>query len=115
MVRSITSLSRSGLLDWLAQRVSAVVLGSYTVFMLAFLIFAGDLNYAQWQGLFANFWFKLFTLAMLLSLVAHIWVGIWTVATDYIKNAWARFGFLAIVALVNCSYFIIGLTAVWGV
>ena len=114
MVRSITSLSRSGLLDWLAQRVSAVVLGSYTIFMLAYLLLAGDLSYAQWHGLFSHFAFKLFTLAMLLSLAVHIWVGIWTVATDYIKNSWARFIFLAIVALVNCSYFIIGLSAVWS-
>ncbi|MEJ2043225.1 MAG: succinate dehydrogenase, hydrophobic membrane anchor protein [Reinekea sp.] len=114
MVRSITSLSRSGLLDWLVQRVSAVVLGSYALFMFGYLLFAGDIDYSQWHSLFSHLLFKLYTLAAMLSLVAHIWVGLWTVATDYLKNTWVRFIFLSVIAVVNCSYFLIGFSAVWG-
>lgn len=114
MVRSITSFSRSGLMDWLAQRVSAVVLGSYAVFLTVYLLVNPGLDYQQWSGLFGQFWFKIYTLASLIALVAHIWVGMWTVATDYVKNAWARFVVLAVIALVNFSYFIVGFSAVWG-
>lgn len=114
MVKSITSFSRSGLMDWLAQRVSAVVLAAYAVFIVGYLIVNPDLTYEQWSGLFGQFWFKLFTLSALIALVAHIWVGLWTVATDYVKNAWSRFVVLALIALTNFSYFIIGFSAVWG-
>lgn len=114
MVKSITSFSRSGLQDWLAQRVSAVVLASYAVFLLIYLLVNPDLTYSQWQGLFANFWFKFYTLASLIALIAHIWVGMWTVATDYVKNAWARFIVLSLIALVNFGYFVFGFSAVWG-
>ena len=114
MVKSITSFSRSGLMDWLAQRVSAVVLGSYAIAILGYLLFSSDLDYQQWQGLFGQFWFKIYTLSALLALVAHIWVGMWTVATDYVKNAWSRFIVLAIIALTNFTYFVVGFSAVWG-
>lgn len=114
MVKSITSFSRSGLMDWLAQRVSAVVLGSYAVVMFVYLLATPDLTFDQWQGLFSMFWFKIYTVAALVALVAHIWVGMWTVATDYVKNAWSRFIVLGVIALTNFSYFIIGFSAVWG-
>jgi succinate dehydrogenase / fumarate reductase membrane anchor subunit len=95
--------------------VSAVVLGSYTVFLFGYFLFASELSFEAWQVLFANFWVKIFTLSALLALVGHIWVGMWTIATDYVKNAWARFLVLSVIALTNFIYFVVGFTAVWGV
>ncbi|MBU2863199.1 succinate dehydrogenase, hydrophobic membrane anchor protein [Reinekea marina] len=115
MVTSITSLSRSGLLDWLMQRVSAVVLAAYTVFLFGFFVTTSEVTFEVWQALFANFWVKIFTLATLLSLVGHIWVGMWTIATDYVKNAWTRFLVISVIALTNFIYFVVGFSAVWGV
>lgn len=115
MVNSITNLSRSGLLDWLAQRVSAVVLGSYSIFMFCFLLFSSEVTYEVWLNLFSCFWFKIFTLSALLALVAHIWVGMWTISTDYLKNTWVRFIVLSIIAFANFVYFVVGFSSVWGV
>lgn len=115
MVRSITSFSRSGILDWMMQRVSAAMLGAYALFMFGYFLFSGDVQYENWQALFANFWFKIFSLAALVSLVGHIWVGMWTVATDYLPNIVVRFFVLALIAFVNFVYFVVGATAVWGV
>ena len=115
MVRSITNMSRSGLKDWMVQRVSAVLLGTYAAFMFGYLMVDGGLTYEQWTSLFGNIVFKIYTLAVLFALVAHIWVGMWTVATDYLKNAWVRFLVLGFIALVNFVYFVIGFSAVWSV
>ena len=115
MVSSITNLTRNGLSDWMVQRVTAVVLGSYTLFMFGFFALTSDLDYQQWQGLFSAMWFKIYTLAALLALGGHIWIGMWTVATDYVKNIWVRFIVLAVIALTNFVYFVIGFSAVWGV
>ncbi|MHC9036599.1 succinate dehydrogenase, hydrophobic membrane anchor protein, partial [Cobetia marina] len=38
MVNNITNFSRSGLSDWVLQRVSAVVLAAYSVFMVGYLL-----------------------------------------------------------------------------
>lgn len=115
MVRSITNLSRSGISDWLIQRVSAVLLALYTFFLLGFFLATPDVTYDIWRQLFSTFWVKIFTLVTLLALVGHIWVGMWTVATDYLKNAWVRFLVLCAVAMTAFVYLVAGVAAVWGV
>ena len=49
MVASVTSFGRSGLYDWMIQRVTAVVLAAYTVFILGYLVLNPDLTYMQWS------------------------------------------------------------------
>lgn len=113
-VQSVTNLSRSGLADWVVQRFTAVVLAAYTLFMAAFVIMNPDLSYNQWQSLFSVTWVKIFTLITLLSVVGHAWVGLWTVATDYIKPALIRFLFLAVVGITLFVYLVLTVTALWG-
>lgn len=86
MVSSVTGLGRSGLSDWLIQRVSAVVLLAYLLFIAAYIGTADTLTHAQWQGLFSETWMRVFSLGALLSLCAHAWIGMWTISTDYITN-----------------------------
>ena len=86
MVTSVTSFGRSGVSDWLMQRVTAVVLASYTVFMLGYLLLTPDLDYNQWSSLFEGTAMRIYTLLTLLSLVAHSWIGMWSISTDYINK-----------------------------
>jgi succinate dehydrogenase / fumarate reductase membrane anchor subunit len=39
-----------GLRDWLAQRISAVVLLIYTLVLLGAVVFTSELNYFTWQA-----------------------------------------------------------------
>ena len=52
MVTNITNLSRSGLYDWMLQRLTAIVLGAYSVFLLGYLIMNPGLQFSQWAELF---------------------------------------------------------------
>ena len=49
MVTSITSFGRSGLYDWMMQRVTAIVLLAYTIFMIGYLLMNPELDYNQWK------------------------------------------------------------------
>src|SRR5690554_8228881 len=62
MVTNITNFGRSGLSDWLVQRVSAVILVLYTVFIVLYLLLNPGLDYATWSGLFAQTWIRPFSL-----------------------------------------------------
>ncbi len=84
---NVTSLGRSGLRDFFIQRISALVLLAYTLFMLSYVVFAGPITYSSWLGLFSCGWVKIFTILAALSLMAHSWVGIWTILTDYVHNS----------------------------
>jgi len=87
MVTSVTSLGRNGLYDWLVQRVSAVVLLLWVVFVAYFVATSAPLTFAAWQQLFAQTWMRIFTLAAVLALCAHAWIGMWTISTDYFTTA----------------------------
>lgn len=115
MVRSVTSLGRSGLHDWLWQRVSAVVLASYVVFMAVYFATHPGFTYSDWQFLFSGSAFKLFTLVFIVGLSAHAWIGLWTVATDYIKPTSIRFVFQSAVIIASILYFLWGVQVIWSV
>ncbi|MDF2529684.1 MAG: succinate dehydrogenase [Gammaproteobacteria bacterium] len=85
MVSSITSLTLNGLKDWFVQRVSAIVLALYALFIVGFIIGHGPLQYSVWRSLFDATLMRAFTLLALFSLIAHAWVGVWTVLTDYVQ------------------------------
>lgn len=87
MVTSVTSFGRSGLSDWLVQRVSAVILAAYFIFMGVYLLRNGSgLDYQQWVALHQGLAMRVFSLLAILALAAHAWIGLWAVLTDYITE-----------------------------
>ncbi len=122
MVTNVTNFSRSGLFDWMAQRVSAVVLAAYFLFLLGYLLANPGLTFADWHGLFSNTAMRVFSLLALVGLTAHAWVGMWTISTDYLtpmalgKSATAvRFLFQAVCGIAMFAFFVWGVQILWGV
>jgi len=128
MVTAVTSLGRSGLADWVMQRVTAVVLLTYTLLIL-FVVFFGNHDYASWKGLFDQTWMKVFSLAAILSIAIHAWIGLWSVSTDYfiervltLKVGPAvgryanvlRWAFQSASAIVLFTYVVWGIQILWG-
>ncbi len=109
MVSSILSLTRSGVKDFFVQRVTALILLLYVFFMVGVILSHEHLTYLAWRNLFDRPWVTIFSFLALLSMIAHAWVGIWTILTDYVHNAVVR-------GLIQ-TLFIIGFIAciVWGI
>ena len=121
MVTSITSLTRSGLRDWMVQRLSAVILAAYTVFIIVWLVLQPDVGYLIWKELFDQTWMRIFSLLTLFSLGAHAWIGMWTIAGDYLneralgsKAPAIRFLFQLLCAIVMFVYMVWGVQILWG-
>lgn len=76
MVTQITSFGRSGLYDWMMQRISALVLSVYSIFIIGYLLLNPDLTYEQWSGLFETTSMRIFSLLALLSVGIHSWIGL---------------------------------------
>lgn len=115
MVSSITNYGRNGVHDHLVQRVSAIILAAYTVFLFGFVVASPELQYEQWQGLFAQTWMKIFSFAALTSMCAHAWIGMWTISTDYLKSLAVRFLFQLVCAAALFVYLVWGIQILWGV
>lgn len=116
MVKGVLSLTRSGLRDWLIQRITAVIIAAYAIFLLDyFIVNLPHLYYPQWHALFQNPMMQVFTALALLSVVFHAWVGMWTIFTDYIKPTWLR-GLLEMLLIIALFAFLIwGFAIIWGI
>jgi succinate dehydrogenase / fumarate reductase membrane anchor subunit len=88
-----------GLKDWLAQRLTALVLVVYTIVLLCALMFGPELDYGVWASLFASTWMKVLTLLALVSLSWHAWIGVRDIWMDYVKPTGLRL-FLEVATIV---------------
>lgn len=121
MVTNATSLSRSGLRDWIIQRATSVVLGVYFIFLMVYLICHPKIDFNTWSDLFSLTFVRIFTFLTLLSMVLHAWIGVWTISTDYLtermqqnKAVWFRLFFQAFFVLLLLVYLIWGIQIIWG-
>jgi succinate dehydrogenase / fumarate reductase membrane anchor subunit len=94
-----------GLGGWLGQRVSAVILGVYTIGLALFVLAAGDLGYDAWARLFSAPWMKVATLLALAALFYHAWVGMRDLWMDYVKPVGVRLALqvLTVLYLLACA------------
>ena len=113
-VGQLWALTKSGLKDWLLQRISAVMIFFYFIFFVGFFINHPALTTQDWTGLFAHLWMKVASLFVLIMILIHAWIGIWTVLTDYVHCSGLRglIQFLIFVVLFGC--FICGVSTMWG-
>lgn len=84
-VTNVTSLTRSGLADFVVQRVTAVILALYTLCLVGFFLVTPDLSHAVLAEYFGSTVMRLFSTLAVLATAAHAWIGMWTVGTDYIR------------------------------
>jgi len=122
MVTSVTSFGRSGLYDWLIQRVGGAVMAAYTIFIVTYLLLNPDLTFEQWKLLYSQLWMRVFTLVTLLSFISHAWIGLWAVLTDYLtermlgkKATFLRVFAQMILGAVAVTYLVWGVEIIWGI
>ena len=76
-----------GMRDWLAQRITAIVMAIYTVILL-FCFFTGNgFSYEGWAGIFSRQWFKIATFTVFIALFYHAWVGVRDIWMDYVAHS----------------------------
>jgi len=121
VMKSATSFSRSGLSDWILQRVSAVILAVYFVVIVGWLIFAGEVSYTAWHDFMTTTCMRIFSLLAIVSLAAHAWIGMWTVFTDYltVRQMGPKASFIRLIAQIGMGlavfvYVVWGIMILWG-
>lgn len=94
-----------GLQEWLAQRVTAAVLGVYLIVFGLYAFFRRGLDYETWAGMFAPVWFKVITVLALASLFYHAWIGVRDIWMDYVRPIGIRLilQVLTVLWLIGCA------------
>jgi succinate dehydrogenase / fumarate reductase membrane anchor subunit len=105
MVSKVVTGAHYGLKDWLAQRITAVVMAVCTLVFLAVLLAGGPLSYASWKALFTKGPMPFVALLFALSALIHAWIGMRDILMDYIKPVALRLALevVTILWLVGCA------------
>jgi succinate dehydrogenase / fumarate reductase membrane anchor subunit len=103
-----------GLRDWLLQRLTAVIMAGYTVFLVLALIVHRPLNYPAWKATFSEMWFQVATMLFAMALLYHAWVGMRDILMDYIHSTAIRLTAQFAVAFVLLFYLVWTAGILWG-
>ena len=114
MVERIVTGAHYGLRDWLFQRITAVVMAAYALFMAGYVVLHPNLDYNVWTGLFSSQVMRSFSLLFLLAVYAHAWVGVRDVVMDYVRSAGMRLAIYVVVILALLLYVIWSVIILWG-
>jgi succinate dehydrogenase / fumarate reductase, membrane anchor subunit len=79
-----------GVGGFLAQRLTAIILGVYSILLIGVLLFKADLSYQGWAELFVPVWMKVVTLMAIFALLYHAWIGVKDIWMDYVKPTGVR-------------------------
>ena len=111
--RTVTG-AHYGLRDWLAQRVTAVVMAFYTLLFLGTFAASPQVDFTVWRQLFAPQWMKLATMLFLVSLYLHAWIGVRNIFMDYVKSSALRLVLYVIVIAALIAYTGWSAQILWG-
>jgi succinate dehydrogenase / fumarate reductase, membrane anchor subunit len=103
-----------GLGDWLLQRITAVVMAGYTLFVIGCLVAGRPASYADLKAMAANGLFRIATMLFFVALLYHAWVGMRDIFMDYVKPTGLRLALLALVGLVLVAYLIWSAAILFG-
>ncbi len=114
MVNRHVSGAHYGLRDWLAQRITAVVMIIYSVLFLVMLCKMPQFDYGSWRALWGGSAMRIATLLFLLSLFLHAWIGMRNIFMDYVKCTGLRVSLYAAVILALVAYAAWAVQILWG-
>jgi succinate dehydrogenase / fumarate reductase membrane anchor subunit len=100
--------------EWLAQRITALVMAVFAVFIYGFFLIKGGVSYPEWKELFAAQWFRILALLFLLSLYYHAWIGVRDVLMDYVKPLAIRLTLQVLVLLALLCFTIWSVAILWA-
>ncbi|MDP2821952.1 MAG: succinate dehydrogenase, hydrophobic membrane anchor protein [Sulfuritalea sp.] len=89
-----------GLKDWLAQRVTAVAMAAYALFMAAAVFRGAGEGFEGWRATMGNGFVRFATFLFIVSLCWHAWIGVRDIWMDYVKPAELRLTLHALTILI---------------
>lgn len=103
-----------GLKDWLAQRVTAVLMTLYLIMLTGVLFVAAPQDYAAWKGMFSHQWMRIATFVFFICVFWHAWVGMRNILMDYVHPTAIRLTVQIAVVTVLLFYWVWTAEILWS-
>jgi succinate dehydrogenase / fumarate reductase membrane anchor subunit len=83
--------SRTGLGEWLLQRLTALYISAFVVYLVMRFSVAPIVEFMEWQLWFASGAVRVSWGLFFASALVHAWIGLRSVYLDYVRPLWLRF------------------------
>jgi succinate dehydrogenase / fumarate reductase membrane anchor subunit len=103
-----------GLRDWLAQRITAVIMLVFTLLVLLALLTLPKFDFWHWQALWNLSLMRYAALLFFVEFLYQAWVGVRNIFMDYIKDSGMRLTLYVVVILALISYGAWAVQFLWG-
>ena len=97
-----------GLYSWIIQRLSAIYLAIYILYILQQWMFSSAGSYQQWKDWLANPFNGISMGVFIVTLLLHAWIGTRDILMDYVHGLALRLSLFAVVI------FILMLSGIWA-
>ena len=104
----MSSPGLQGLRPWIIQRVSAVFIAAFIIYLFLVLMLNNPLNENDWAGWVATPYNNILLGLFLIATLWHAWIGVRDIVLDYVPNVVARLFALTLVGSI-----LIG-SGLWG-
>ena len=116
MVRNNVTGANYGILGWIYQRISAIIMTiSFILFLIMFvyLNMHSDINFLIWKKFFNCIYVKLIFFTFFTSLIIHAWVGMRDIWMDYVKCNIIKLSLHSLTIIWLFCVFIYSLKIIW--
>lgn len=93
------SRKASGLKAWAIQRLTAIYIGLFSIYLVAMLLFAAPVDFTAWTAWIGGPVVSVAMLLYVVSVLMHAWIGVRDVLIDYVHPIAIRAGLLGVIAL----------------
>ncbi len=115
MVDRVVTGAHYGLRDWLAQRVTALVMAAYAVLFVGMLLACAPSTHEEWRAVFAPQWMRLASFVFFVSVFWHAWIGMRDILMDYVKPVLVRLGLQVATVLLLVAYMAWAAQILWSI
>lgn len=113
MVTRPVSGAHYGLRDWLAQRITAILMALYAVILIGFGLKNLPISFQEWQEFIYHPWLRFISFLVFLAVVFHAWVGMRDVFMDYVRHTGARLTLQVVVIVLLMAYTLWAAQILW--
>ena len=99
-----------GLRDWLLQRLTAIYLGGFLVYLLVHFLLQPQHSFQQWHDWVTHPVMITATALFIVAVLVHGWVGMRDVVLDYVHAISLRLTILSLIGLtlISCGLWALG-------
>jgi succinate dehydrogenase / fumarate reductase membrane anchor subunit len=115
MVDRVVTGAHYGPRDWLAQRVTALVMAAYAVLFVGMLLACAPSTHEEWRAVFAPQWMRLASFVFFVSVFWHAWIGMRDILMDYVKPVSVRLGLQVATVLLLVAYMAWAAQILWSI